>query len=103
LAQLDEELSREGRPDRTHFESQVKPVVELTLSAFWGDDTITPIADVDTGVRVMMTGLIPPHMFPPGIFYAVQLDEVAILVVGAEFDWTYWEQVDDDRPGKPDE
>jgi hypothetical protein len=32
-------------------------------------------------------------MFPPGVFYARQLDEDTIELIGVEFDWDYWDLI----------
>jgi len=90
---LEHELDHDGRPTRAHFEKVLMPGVDLALRTFWGDPTITPVVDPDSGMRSVKTELVPPGMFPPGAVYALPLDENRIAVIGVGFDWDYWDDI----------
>ena len=38
----------------------------------------------------------PPYFFPPSVFYARQIDEDTIEMIGVDFEWDYWDRVSDD-------
>ena len=95
-AELTTELEGDGRPTIDHFETQLGHAVELTFEHFWDDPSkVVPLDDVP-GVRTVQTISPAPHMFPPGVFYARLVDDNTIELIGVEFDWDYWQLIDDD-------
>ena len=92
-AELANELAGDNRPTQEDFKSQVLPIVELSAMTLWGDEAVTPTVDDTSGVRYVRWDLIPPHMFPPGVAYAIQIDGETVVVDGVDIEWEYWDQV----------
>ncbi len=38
----------------------------------------------------------PPYFFRPSVFYARQIDEDTIEMIGVDFEWGYWNQISGD-------
>ena len=91
--QVAAELDIEGRPSVGQFEDQLAPIAELVFSAFWGDPTLVPTVDAESGIRITLIVPPAPHMFPPSVFYARQLDPETIEMIGVDFQWDYWDHV----------
>lgn len=91
--ELAHELDVEGRPTFEHFEAQLRVAVEMAFSLFWDD----PGRVLEAGNGIFITSTVPvgPFMFPPGTFYANQLDDATVAIIGVDFDWDYWSLVDD--------
>lgn len=94
--QVAAELDDEERPSVEQFEDQLAPIAELVFSTFWDDPTLVPIADETSGVRIALISPPAPYMFPPSVFYARQVDEETIQMIGVDFDWGYWDLVEED-------
>ncbi len=95
--QVAAELDREGRPSVEQFDQQLAHVAELTFSAFWSDPTIVPTADNESGVRITLITPPRPYMFPPSVFYARQIDDNTVEMIGVDFEWDYWDRVSEDE------
>lgn len=65
--QVAAELDIEGRPNVRQFEDQLAPIAELVFSVFWGDPTLVPTVDEESGVRITLITPPPPYMFPPSV------------------------------------
>lgn len=91
--ELTTQLEGEGRPTIEHFEAQLGQAVELTLRFFWDDPTRVLQVDDVPEVRTVQTITSRNGMFPPGVFYARQLDSETIELIGVDFDWGYWDLV----------
>lgn len=66
------------------------------FSAFWDDPTLVPAVDEESGIRITLIAPPKPYMFPPSVFYARQLDEETIEMIGIDFEWDYWDQIGED-------
>ena len=93
--ELDYELSGDVRPSRDHFVRLLQEAVELHARVFWDDDTLTPTVDDESGIRTIQTRPVPPYIFPPGVFYAVEQDPDTVVVLSVEFDWDFWKRLED--------
>lgn len=94
--QVAAELDIKGRPSVRQFEDQLAPIAELVFSAFWDDPTLVPAVDEESGIRITLIAPPKPYMFPPSVFYARQLDEETIEMIGIDFEWDYWDQIGED-------
>ena len=93
IKELAHELSGGGRPTPENFDIQLRGAVEITFLRLWDDPSKVEV--FPSGLRATATTIAPPYMFPPGVFYARQADANTIEIVGVEFDWDYWDTVDD--------
>lgn len=88
-AELTAQLEEDDRPAIEHFEAQLGQAVELTLRFFWDDPTRVVQVDEVPEVRTVQTIRSRNGMFPPGVFYARQLNTDTIELIGVDFDWDY--------------
>ena len=93
--QVEAELDVEGRPTLEQFK-RFAAAAELTFGAFWDDPTRCPTAYDDSDVRITLMSPPPPYFFPPSVFYARQIDDDTIEMIGVDFEWDYWNQISDD-------
>ena len=94
--QVAAELDFEGRPSVQQFEDRLAPIAELVFASFWEDPTLVPTVDDHSGIKIALIAPPAPFMFPPSVFYARQVDADTIEMIGVDFQWDYWDQVEED-------